>query len=472
MNIKNVVRYSVAAVLGFLTVIVPAALANTTNLSFDPSYATGPFVFYCEPYVDTFTAGGLYTPIGGSCAFSIPATITGSGKVIALYKGIPGNSGNTVLAVDAYFGSATLVQEDFVPFGSPTQGDDYFAAVIDLNQYAGLNTYFQSGGSLPAGAVENQNFYVMRWNWGITDANPPLINITSPVDGNTYLNTDSVIPFATITDLSPIATSSYRFNTIVVDRTLSLPLSGAPLGLATLSVSATDIFGNSASVTSTFTIAAPVPSDTLPPVVTIISPQHGHTYLKTDTVNIEVTIVDPENSAIVASTTKLNGVSVNPALPLPLSTMSLGTSTLEVTATDSFGHVGYAISTFIVKSVYTFSGFYQPINDTGHAITSNTSVFKAGSTIPVKFQLLSVGGSPVQIPGGIAWVVPVKGPPLSATPNETVYTDQPSSGNTYSWSTDHYQYNWKTASSQSGYWYYLFVILNDGSVYYTILGLR
>ncbi|TSC69456.1 MAG: hypothetical protein G01um101456_137, partial [Parcubacteria group bacterium Gr01-1014_56] len=120
----------------------------------------------------------------------------------------------------------------------------------------------------------------------------------------------------------------------------------------------------------------------------------------------------------------------------------------------------------------TFGGFLQPINNTGHEITENTSVFKAGSTVPVKFTLLDASGAVVQVPDEIPWVVPVQGPALSAPVSEAAYSDQPSSGSAYSWNGDHYQYNWKTSKTQSGYWYYLYVLPGDGNVYQTIVGLR
>ena len=55
---------------------------------------------------------------------------------------------------------------------------------------------------------------------------------------------------------------------------------------------------------------------------------------------------------------------------------------------------------------------------------------------------------------------------------QATYVDQPSSGSSYNWDGDKYHYNWKTSKSQSGFWYYLYVIDNVGNVYYTIIGLK
>ena len=91
--------------------------------------------------------------------------------------------------------------------------------------------------------------------------------------------------------------------------------------------------------------------------------------------------------------------------------------------------------------------------------------------MPVKFNLIDTNGNSVQA-GVIPWIVPIQGPALAAPVTETVYTDQPTSGSEYKWSGDHYQYNWKTSKSQSGYWYYLFVLLPGGTVYSTVIGLH
>jgi MBG domain (YGX type) len=50
--------------------------------------------------------------------------------------------------------------------------------------------------------------------------------------------------------------------------------------------------------------------------------------------------------------------------------------------------------------VYRFDGFLQPINDTAHTLTCGSpcpmSIFKAGSTVPVKFQLKDASGAVMQ----------------------------------------------------------------------------
>jgi hypothetical protein len=69
----------------------------------------------------------------------------------------------------------------------------------------------------------------------------------------------------------------------------------------------------------------------------------------------------------------------------------VGTFTWTATAIDNAGNKTTQTGTY--KVVYKFSGFLQPINDTAHQTGLTTSVFKAGSTIPVKFQLKNAAGN-------------------------------------------------------------------------------
>lgn len=59
------------------------------------------------------------------------------------------------------------------------------------------------------------------------------------------------------------------------------------------------------------------------------------------------------------------------------------------------------------KVLYRFDSFLQPINGTAHT-QAQMSVFKAGSTVPVKFQLKNVSGTVVQSAALPLWVTPVQ----------------------------------------------------------------
>jgi hypothetical protein len=140
-------------------------------------------------------------------------------------------------------------------------------------------------------------------------------------------------------------------------------------------------------------------------------------------------------------------------------------------ATDRAGNTTTVSGTYTVK--YRFDGFLQPINDTAHQIGVATSVFKAGSTVPVKFQLKRDDGTVVASPNAPVWLTPVKGSATSAAVDETVYTASADSGSTYRYdaSAQQYLYNWKSTSAGGNYWR-IGVRLDDGQTYYVNIGLR
>jgi hypothetical protein len=164
---------------------------------------------------------------------------------------------------------------------------------------------------------------------------------------------------------------------------------------------------------------------------------------------------------------------------VPLDTSAVGSHTATVpagTATDNVGHTSDA-ATCTYNVGYAFSGFLQPINDTAHFVGVTTSIFKAGSTVPVKFQLTDANGLPVQAIGSApSWLTPIKGAalPSSATVDESTYSASASSGLTYRWDATSQQYifNWNTAKNQSGSYWRIGVSLDDGSTYYVSIGLK
>ncbi len=156
----------------FLLLGASVASANVNTLSSDPSYAAGPFSFYCQPYTAAFEDGKHYVPTGAPCTFSLPASITGN-KIIALYKGVPGNA--TLISGDGVFSQGvTLVQEENVAFGTPIDGQDYFAVVWSFDQFGGSNealgNYLAGGSPAPTDAVLGQNYVMLQWKWGAKPA--------------------------------------------------------------------------------------------------------------------------------------------------------------------------------------------------------------------------------------------------------------------------------------------------------------
>ena len=148
----------------------------------------------------------------------------------------------------------------------------------------------------------------------------------------------------------------------------------------------------------------------------------------------------------------------------------VGTFTWTATATDNAGNTTVLRGTYRVT--YRFDGFLQPINDTAHQVGTSTSVFKAGSTVPVKLQLKDTAGNLVTPVTAPEWLTPVKGSSMTVPVDESVYSLSGDSGTAYKndgggqWS-----YNWKTGSTVGSYWRVGFS-LDDGSTYYVNICLR
>ncbi|HWB33769.1 MAG TPA: hypothetical protein VG753_00390, partial [Candidatus Paceibacterota bacterium] len=178
MNIRYVLG-TLSLLTAFLS-FASVASASTTNLSFDPSYASQPFFYSCDPYKAGFENGKHYQPLATpNCLYTIPSTVLGGSKIIALYKGTPGNS--TFVAGDQVIGgSPTLVQENSTTFAGATQDQDYFAVVYGYSSTAEANTFdqsFRTGSSTDINPPTG-NFAMIQWKWGgkpASEYNPVVI---------------------------------------------------------------------------------------------------------------------------------------------------------------------------------------------------------------------------------------------------------------------------------------------------------
>jgi hypothetical protein len=152
-------------------------------------------------------------------------------------------------------------------------------------------------------------------------------------------------------------------------------------------------------------------------------------------------------------------------------TNGVGTFSWIAVATDKAGNTSTQKGTY--KVTYRFDGFLQPINDTAHQTGLTTSVFKAGSTVPVKIQLKNAAGQAVQSASPPVWLTPVLGAKMTLPVDETTVTVSADSGATFRYDTtaQQYIYNWKSPSTGGNY-SQIGVKLDDGQIYYVNIGLR
>ena len=126
-----------------------------------------------------------------------------------------------------------------------------------------------------------------------SDTTPPVINITSPIDGETINTTTPQITIEFSDDICGIDPNSFaaQINSVESQALFTVTEAGAtyqvttdlPEGANVITASVSDLNGNSANTSATFTIELPSPcdSDTTPPVINITSPINGETITTT-----------------------------------------------------------------------------------------------------------------------------------------------------------------------------------------------
>jgi hypothetical protein len=214
-----------------------------------------------------------------------------------------------------------------------------------------------------------------------------------------------------------------------------------------------DVAGNQASAT-----VGGIKIDQEKPTIATVNVQGGPTYPLGNVPNSTCSATDsfsgPPTCAVSVSGGTANGV---------------GTFSWTATAKDGAGNTSTMTGTY--KVAYQFDGFLQPINDTAHQVGATTSIFKAGSTMPVKLVLKNAAGAVVQPAVAPEWLTPVKGSSMSAPVDESVYSALADSGSAFRSEGGQWGYNWKTPSGGGNYWR-IGVKLDDGQTYYVNIGLR
>jgi len=150
-----------------------------------------------------------------------------------------------------------------------------------------------------------------------------------------------------------------------------------PLGDTVVTWTVTDDNEDTASDTQTVTVV-----DTTPPMITVAS---------------SLTVIVGAPSSVLPLPTVSDIVDPSPTVTNDApSFFPLGMTIVTWTATDASGNSSTATTS--VAAIYNFGGFLPPlvINGVGNGL------FKAGSTIPVKFQLTDYYGKPVSTATGIA----------------------------------------------------------------------
>jgi len=200
--------------------------------------------------------------------------------------------------------------------------------------------------------------------------------------------------------------------------------------------------------------------DDQPPVVTITLPDTG--------LGSGVYLLNQVVSATWLATDAASGVVPPDTGTIPIDTSSVGTKTLIVlagTAVDNAGNTS-AQTTASYSVRYNFGGILQPINPDG------SSIFKLGSTVPVKFQLRDANGA--FVPNAVARISVAKlSGGIFGDDVEAVSTSAATTGNLFRYSSDGNQYifNLNTKPLSAGTWR-ITIALDDGTLQYVQISLK
>jgi hypothetical protein len=144
----------------------------------------------------------------------------------------------------------------------------------------------------------------------------------------------------------------------------------------------------------------------------------------------------------------------------------VGELTYAAMAVDRAGNRQVVSVTYRV--VYRVDGFLAPLNNPPGPV----SVFRKPGTVPVAFQLERADGTAIAPVSRPTWVSPVRGARTSLPVNESVGSGGGSSGSSFVWRTNRWQYDWSTRNAGAGYLYRIGVRLDDGTTRYLTVGLR
>jgi lysophospholipase L1-like esterase len=282
----------------------------------------------------------------------------------------------------------------------------------------------------------------------VLDVTAPTIDLATPADGAVYDHHQVVNAAFTCTDDEGGSGIAEGYCEGTADNGAAIGTS--TLGTHTFTVTATDRAGNETTTTHTYTVR-----DVTAP--TVSSANDGIEYK-----------LGQDVAALFECTDEVGGSGVATCQgPDKLDTGSIGAKTFQVTTTDNAGN--RRVETFRYTVIYAYGEIRQPINADG------SSVFKAGSTVPVKFQVTDFAEVPVAT--ATARLSTVRSYSAEMVPDEQV-EEAPTnvaatSGNLFRYDPSERQYvfNLSTRGMKAGT-YQLFIALDDGKQYTAIITLR
>jgi hypothetical protein len=257
------------------------------------------------------------------------------------------------------------------------------SAVVRLNGAQITDSGLLSGLSVGTYILEveatdtSTNVGVEEITFFVVDTTNPIVSITTPINASIFEFGSDVSYTYSVFDLSGTSIVVELDSVEIINTGL---LIGLAVGTYTLSVEATDIYSNTGYTEINFFVV-----DTTNPVVVITSPVNASIFEFGTDVGYTYTVDDLSGTSVV--------VSLNSA-PIPdtglLAGLAVGTYILNVEATDAFGNVGTAETTFF---------FLVDTTSPVVTITSPTSitVFEFGSDVSYTYNVFDLSSYSVVV---------------------------------------------------------------------------
>lgn len=295
----------------------------------------------------------------------------------------------------------------------------------------------------------NGNFTTKDQKVVVNDTTPPVlvegpdqvVEATSPDGATATFN----VTASDLADTTPAVTCS------------STSGSTFPLGTTTVTCTATDRNGNTA--TDSFTVKV---QDTTPPDLTVPA---------TITVILNTPLSAPAVQQFLNGATAVDIVDLTPTITHDTPSLNtVGTKVVTFTAVDDFGNT--TTKTAVIKVIYGCGDTYLNNEETNFSTpVTLLKPFKLGSTIPVKLHLCDANGMDVITASPRLYVQRFSGDEPIGEPIEVSSTSGADTGNYFRALGNMYMYNLATKPLMSGI-YQLQAVLDDGTTRVIPLALK
>jgi|GEM_PF-4902972 len=331
-------------------------------------------------------------------------------------------------------------------FWADPSGTGFSQTCTDVNQDGICDTIY---------ALDENNIDYLPLSMNFTsDATPPTttIALSGTLGNNSWYISDAKVTL-TATDNdggSGVQKTEYGFDGTNWNQYTG-PFTIPSEGITTVYYRSTD---NADNVESTKTQIVEI--DKTPPQITINTPANGGVYPLNQTLIADWSATDSLSGIASATGTFPNGAAID--------TATVGTKAFVVVATDNADNTITQTAPYTI--IYNFLGILPPIREDG------SSIFKMGSTIPVKFRIADANGNYVSTATANLTYQKITDEVLG-TVEEAVSTSAANEGNIFRYdSSDNlYIFNLGTEGMDTGT-YQLNINLDDGTVRTVLISLR